>query len=320
MCHTEALKEVLMKKYIDYSPEVKKAMKAGKPIVALESTIISHGMPYPDNLKTAKAIEDIIRKEGATPATMAIINGRIKIGLTEKELLMLAKEKDVIKASRRDIPYIVSTGKHGATTVSATMILAALAKISIFVTGGIGGVHRGAEETMDISADLTELAQTNVAVICAGAKSVLDLPRTLEFLETQGVPVIGYKTDELPAFYTRESGLKVDYNISTTDEIAKLIHTKWELGLKGGLVIANPIPEEDALEAKFIHNVIKKALDEARKNGIQGKEVTPFLLSKLKHLTDGKSLVANIALVKNNAHVGAKIAVSLAKLNKTKKK
>ncbi len=309
-----------MKKYIDYSPEVKKAMKAGKPIVALESTIISHGMPYPDNLKTAKAIEDIIRKEGATPATMAIINGRIKIGLTEKELLMLAKEKDVIKASRRDIPYIVSTGKHGATTVSATMILAALAKISIFVTGGIGGVHRGAEETMDISADLTELAQTNVAVICAGAKSVLDLPRTLEFLETQGVPVIGYKTDELPAFYTRESGLKVDYNISTTDEIAKLIHTKWELGLKGGLVIANPIPEEDALEAKFIHNVIKKALDEARKNGIQGKEVTPFLLSKLKHLTDGKSLVANIALVKNNAHVGAKIAVSLAKLNKTKKK
>lgn len=307
-----------MKKYIDYSSEVKKALKAGQPIVALESTIISHGMPYPENLKTAKVIENIIRNEGAVPATIAIINGRIKIGLSEKELLMLAKEKNVLKASRRDIPYIISMAKHGATTVSATMILAALAKIQVFVTGGIGGVHRGAEETMDISADLTELAQTNVAVICAGAKSVLDLPKTLEFLETQGVPVIGYKTDELPAFYTRESGLKVDYNIPTTEAIAQLIHTKWELGLKGGLVIANPIPKEDALEAKYIHNTIKKALTEARKNGIQGKEVTPFLLSKLKHLTDGKSLVANIALVKNNAHVGAKIAVSLAKLQKKK--
>jgi len=303
-----------MKKLIDYSPEVKKALKLNRPIVALESTIISHGMPYPENLKTAKLIEDIIRKEKATPATMAIINGRIKIGLTETELEILAKEKDVIKASRRDIPYLVSMKKNGATTVSATMILASLAKIPVFVTGGIGGVHRGVDETMDISADLIELAQTNVAVVCAGAKSVLDLPRTLEFLETHGVPVIGYNTDELPAFYTRESGLKVDYNLATAKDIANLIHTKWDLGLKGGLVIANPIPREDALESKYIHDIIKKALDEARKNGIQGKEVTPFLLSKLKHLTDGKSLVANIALIKNNAQLGAKIAVEYTKL------
>lgn len=307
-----------MKQYIDYSPEVKKALKAKKPIVALESTIISHGMPYPENLITAKAIEDIIRKGGATPATMAIIDGRIKIGLTEKELLMLAKSKDVIKTSRRDIPYVVGSKKNGATTVSGTMILAALAGIKVFVTGGIGGVHRGAEETMDISADLTELAQTNVAVICAGAKSVLDLPKTLEFLETQGVPVVGYKTKELPAFYTRDSGLKVDYEMSSPQEIATMIHTKWALGLKGGLVVANPIPEKNALEHKFITALIEKALKEAAKKGIHGKEVTPFLLSRLKTLTEGKSLVANIALVKNNAVVGTQIACELSKLSKKK--
>ncbi len=308
-----------MKQFIDYSPEVKKALKTGRPVVALESTIISHGMPYPENLTTAKAIEEIIRKGGATPATMAIIDGRIKIGLTEKELLMLAKSKDVIKTSRRDIPYVVAAKKNGATTVSGTMILAALAGIKVFVTGGIGGVHRGAEETMDISADLTELAQTNVAVICAGAKSVLDLPKTLEFLETQGVPVVGYKTKELPAFYTRGSGLKVDYDLSSTKEIANMIYTKWELGLKGGVVIANPIPEKHALEHKFITALIEKALKEAAKKGIQGKEVTPFLLSRLKALTEGKSLVANIALVKSNAEVGTQIAVELAKVAKKKK-
>nr|WP_269745778.1 pseudouridine-5'-phosphate glycosidase [Mesobacillus selenatarsenatis] len=302
-----------MEKWLEYSQEVTEAKKAGKPVVALESTIISHGMPYPQNVHTAREVEQIIRENGAVPATIAILDGKIKIGLSDEELEYLGQSRDVEKASRRDLPYLLSTKKNGATTVAATMICAELAKIEVFVTGGIGGVHREAETTMDISADLQELAKTNVAVVCAGAKSILDLGLTLEYLETQGVPVIGFGTDSLPAFYTRTSPYNVNFRLDTPEAIAEMIETKWELGLVGGVVVANPIPEEDALEESFIANVIEKALDEAIEKQIGGKQVTPFLLGKVKELTDGKSLVANIALVKNNARVGAKIAASLAK-------
>ncbi|MEK3855893.1 pseudouridine-5'-phosphate glycosidase [Cytobacillus sp. FSL H8-0458] len=303
----------MLEKWLEYSEEVLEAKKANKPVVALESTIISHGMPYPQNVQTAKEVEEIIRKNGAVPATIAILNGKIKIGLSDEELEFLAQSKEVEKASRRDLPYLVAKKKNGATTVAATMICAELAGIEVFVTGGIGGVHREAETTMDISADLQELAMTNVAVICAGAKSILDIGLTLEYLETHGVPVVGFETDVLPAFYTRTSPFNVNYRVDTAEEAAEMIRTKWELGLKGGVVIANPIPEIDALEESFITNVIETALKEAKENNIAGKKVTPFLLGKVKELTEGRSLTANIALVKHNAEVGSKIAVSLNK-------
>jgi pseudouridine-5'-phosphate glycosidase len=305
-----------MNNFIDMSKEVKEAMEEGKPVVALESTIISHGMPYPENIETAKTLENIVREHGAIPATIAIINGRIKIGLSEEELEFMGTSKEILKASRRDLPVVLAKGLSAATTVSATMICANLAGIKVFVTGGIGGVHRGAEQTFDISADLQELANTDVAVVCAGAKAILDLSRTLEYLETFGVPVVGFKTWEFPAFYTRESGLKVDYKVDDEIEAAKIIKTKWDLGLKGGVLIANPIPEEYALDKAYIDKAIEDALYEAEKRNIKGKEITPFLLDKIKDLTQGKSLKANIELVKNNAHVGAKIAIELNKLYK----
>jgi pseudouridine-5'-phosphate glycosidase len=303
-----------MKQYLSYSKEVEIAIQQGKPIVALESTIISHGMPYPQNVITAKEVEQIIRDNGAVPATIAILDGQIKIGLSDKELEILGNSPDVSKASRRDLPFILATKQKGATTVAATMICADLAGIRIFVTGGIGGVHRGAEKTMDISADLEELAQTNVAVICAGAKSILDIGLTLEYLETKGVPVVGYQTDVLPAFYTRTSPFAVNFRANNAETIADLLKAKWDLKLKGGAVIANPIREEDAMEEVFITNIIEKALLEAEEHGIVGKNVTPFLLGKVKELTQGKSLVANIALVKNNAVIGANIAVAYQNL------
>ncbi|WP_282173151.1 pseudouridine-5'-phosphate glycosidase [Cytobacillus firmus] len=303
----------MLEKWLEYSEEVVEAKKANKPVVALESTIISHGMPYPQNVQTAKEVEEIIRKNGAVPATIAILNGKIKIGLSDEELEFLAQSKDVEKASRRDLPYLVAKKKNGATTVAATMICAELAGIEVFVTGGICGVHREAETTMDISADLQELAMTNVAVICAGAKSILDIGLTLEYLETHGVPIVGFETDVLPAFYTRTSPFNVNYRVDTAKEAAEMIRTKWELGIKGGVVIANPIPEKDALEEAFITGVIETALKEANENNISGKKVTPFLLGKVKELTEGRSLTANIALVKHNAEVGSKIAVSLNK-------
>jgi pseudouridylate synthase len=300
------LKDVLV-----FSEEVEKAMKENKPVVALESTIISHGMPYPQNVETAKEVEQLIRENGAVPATIAILDGKIKIGVNEEELEFLGTSKEIEKVSRRDLPYVIAMKKHGATTVAATMICANMAGIKVFATGGIGGVHRGAEQTMDISADLQELARTNVAVVCAGAKSILDLGLTLEYLETNGVPVIGYGTDILPAFYSSTSPFKVNYRVDTPEEMAKLIATKWELGLNGGLVIANPIPKEDELEESYINSIIEEALKEAEEKQIAGKAVTPFLLDKIKTLTGGKSLEANIALVKNNAVLAAKIAANL---------
>ncbi|UXH46788.1 pseudouridine-5'-phosphate glycosidase [Rossellomorea vietnamensis] len=303
-----------MHPYVEYSEEVKEAKRKGMAIVALESTIISHGMPYPQNVKTAREVEDIIRSKGAVPATIAILNGRIKIGLSQEELEYLGQATDVIKASRRDIPYILATGKDGATTVAATMICAELADIPVFVTGGIGGVHRNAEVTMDISADLEELAVTNVAVVCAGAKSILDIDLTLEYLETKGVPVLGYRTDSLPAFYTRSSPYSVNYKVETAEETAGILKAKWELGLKGGVVVANPIPEADAMDEQEMDHIIETALKEADSEGIKGKEATPFLLGKVKELTDGRSLTANIALVKHNAQIGAEIAVRYAEL------
>jgi pseudouridylate synthase len=301
------LKDVLV-----FSEEVAKAMKENKPVVALESTIISHGMPYPQNVETAKEVEQLIRENGAAPATIAILDGKIKIGVNEGELEFLGTNKEIEKVSRRDLPYVIAMKKHGATTVAATMICANMAGIKVFATGGIGGVHRGAERTMDISADLQELAHTNVAVVCAGAKSILDLGLTLEYLETNGVPVIGYDTDILPAFYSSTSPFKVNYRIDTPEEIAKLIAKKWELGLNGGLIIANPIPKEEELEESYINSIIEEALKEAEEKQIAGKAVTPFLLDKVKTLTGGKSLEANIALVKNNAALAAKIAASLS--------
>ena len=299
-----------MKQYLILSEEVRTAKEQGKPIVALESTIISHGMPYPQNVETARAVEGIIRENGAVPATIALIDGKIKIGLSDDELEMFGKSTDVAKVSRRDLAYLLATKKMGATTVAATMICAELADIHIFVTGGIGGVHRGAETTMDISADLEELAQTNVAVICAGAKSILDLGLTMEYLETKGVPVIGYQTDVLPAFFTRTSEFALQINAQDADEVASTLKAKWDLNLKGGAVIANPIPEEHAMDEEFINGIIASALKEAAEKNIAGKDVTPFMLGKVKELTEGKSLDANIALVKHNAVIGSKIAVS----------
>ncbi|WP_060788870.1 pseudouridine-5'-phosphate glycosidase [Geobacillus zalihae] len=301
-----------MNDFLVFSEEVAQAKAEKKPIVALESTIISHGMPYPENVQTAKAVEQIIRDRGAVPATIAILNGNIKIGLTEDELEQLGTSRDVEKVSRRDLPYVVAMKKHGATTVAGTMICAQMAGIRVFATGGIGGVHRGAEQTMDISADLQELSRTNVAVVCAGAKSILDLGLTLEYLETHGVPVIGYQTDVLPAFYSRTSSFRVDYRLDSVEEIAQFLETKWKLGLNGGVVIANPVPKEEELEESYITAIIEQALKEAEKQHITGKAVTPFLLDRVKTLTGGKSLQANIALVKNNAALAADLARELS--------
>jgi pseudouridylate synthase len=303
----------MLNQYLDINPEVKHALDEGKAVVALESTIISHGMPYPRNVETALRVEQIVRDNGAVPATIAIMNGKLKVGLTRGEIESLGKNHDVIKTSRRDIPFILAKGLDGATTVASTMVIASLAKINIFATGGIGGVHRGAQETFDISADLQELAQTNVAVICAGAKSILDIGLTLEYLETQGVPIIGFGTDELPAFYTSNSGFSVDYRIDTPEEIAQVLKTKWNLGLRGGAVIANPIPKEYEMDADEINNVIATAILEAQAKGIKGKETTPYLLAKVTELTKGSSLDSNIQLVYKNAKVGAQIAVAFSK-------
>jgi pseudouridylate synthase len=305
----------MFEKYLDINPEVVAALKSGKAVVALESTIISHGMPYPKNVETALNVEKIVRENGAIPATIAILKGRLKVGLSSEEIEYLVKAKDVIKCSRRDIPFIIAKGLDGATTVASTMILASMAGIKIFATGGVGGVHRGAQETFDISADLLELAQTDVAVICAGAKSILDIGLTLEYLETNGVPVVGYQTDELPAFYTRKSGFGVDYRIDSPEEMAKALKAKWDLHLKGGLIIANPIPESYAMDLDTITKAIEEALRQAQKDGIKGKESTPYLLAKVKELTGGDSLDSNIQLVYNNAKVGAQVAVALAKIS-----
>ena len=295
-------------KWMDISEEIQNSIKENGSVVALESTIISHGMPFPQNLETALEVESFIRKEGALPATIAVIEGRIKIGLSNLELEQFAQGTKTVKVSSRDLPLAISQKQDGGTTVAATMICARMAGISIFVTGGIGGVHRGSEKTMDISGDLMELARTNVAVVCAGIKSILDIPRTLEYLETQGVPVIGYRTDEFPAFYTTTSGYSVQSRINTAEEIARCMKVKWELGLEGGMVIANPVLREDAMDEEVIEEAITRSLKEASEKGIDGKAVTPFLLERISQLTDGESLKTNIALVCNNALVGAKIA------------
>ena len=303
-------------KYLDVSPEVSEAVRNKKPVVALESTIISHGMPYPQNVETALAVEKIIRDNGAVPATIAIIKGRLKAGLNKDEIEYLGKTgQAVTKVSRRDLPLIVAKGLDGATTVATTMIIAAMAGIPIFATGGIGGVHRGAQQTFDISADLEELAMTPVTVVCAGAKAILDLPLTLEYLETKGVPVLGYQTDELAAFYSRHSGLKVDYQVDSPKELAKAIHVKRELGLQGGILVSNPIPEEYSMDPEVINKAIDQAVNEANEKGIHGKETTPFLLARIKDITGGDSLESNIKLVFNNAALAAKTAVALSELN-----
>ena len=303
-----------MNKYLDIAPEVQQALAEGKPVVALESTIISHGMPYPKNVETALLVEQTIRDNGAVPATIAIIGGRLKAGLSHAEIEYLGKAgRSVAKASRRDLPALVARGVDGATTVATTMIIAHMAGISIFATGGIGGVHRGAEVTMDISADLEELAQTPVMVVCAGAKSILDLGLTLEYLETKGVPVIGFGTEELPAFYTRKSGFGVDYRVDSPEELAAIFRAQRGLNYKGGMLVTNPIPEEYAMDKAVIDAAIEQALAEAREQGIHGKETTPFLLAKVVELTGGDSLESNIQLVLNNARLAARPAAELAK-------
>ncbi|MBQ6373784.1 MAG: pseudouridine-5'-phosphate glycosidase [Clostridia bacterium] len=301
-----------MNQYLEISPEVQAALSAGKPVVALESTIISHGMPYPQNVETALNVERIVRENGAVPATIAIIGGRLKAGLSRDEIEYLGKKGyDVTKASRRDLPILASLGKDGATTVATTMIIAAMAGIRVFATGGIGGVHRGAEVTMDISADLEELAMTPVLVVCAGAKSILDLGLTLEYLETKGVPVIGYQTDELPAFYTRRSGFGVDYRLDTPEAIAAAFDAKRDMGLKGGMLVTNPIPEAYSMDPDVINKAIDEAVAEAGRLGIKGKQTTPFLLAKIKDITGGDSLDSNIRLVYNNACLAAQVACAL---------
>lgn len=304
-----------LKEYMDIHPEVERALAEGRPVVALESTIISHGMPYPQNQEVALQVEEIIRGEGAVPATMAIIGGRLKIGCTAEDIAYLGKKGLAVnKTSRRDLPILVAKKEDGATTVATTMILAEMAGIRVFATGGVGGVHRGAETTMDISADLEELAQTPVMVVCAGAKSILDLGLTLEYLETKGVPVIGYRTSELPAFYTSKSGFGVDYQLDSPEEIAEAFHVKRELGMKGGMLVTNPIPTEFEMPPEVINRAIDQAVKEAEETGVKGKKITPFLLDRIRQLTGGDSLNSNIQLVFNNAHLAAKIAVSLAKM------
>jgi len=304
------------KRFFDFKDEVKEALENGKPVVALESTLISHGFSYPGNLEVAGKIEEIIRGYGVVPATIAVIGGKIKVGLTRSELEFMATSRDILKASRRDLAVIVAKGLNGATTVAATMMVAERAGIKVFSTGGIGGVHRGAEKTFDISADLQELARTPVVVVCSGAKSILDLPLTKEYLETMGVPVIGFGSEELPAFYCRESGLKVDYVADGEVEAAKIIRAMQDLGLGGGMIIANPVPEEYALSMEYMNEMIEEAVRAAEKEGIKGKKLTPYLLNKIKELTGGKSLQANIELVKDNARVAAKIARELINTKK----
>lgn len=304
-----------IKDYIVINPKVQAALASNKPVVALESTIISHGMPYPKNVETALNVEKIVRENGAVPATIAIIKGKITVGITEEEIEYLGKKGlSVHKSSRRDLAVLLSKGEDGATTVATTMIAAAMAGIKVFATGGIGGVHRGAETTMDISADLEELSETPVMVVCAGAKSILDLGLTLEYLETKGVPVIGYQTDCLPAFYTRESNYSVDYRMDSPSKIAKTFAIKQACNLKGGMLVTNPIPEEYSMDRKLIDNTIEEAIKEANNLGIHGKDTTPFLLDKIQKLTGGKSLESNIALVYNNVKLGAQIAAELCKL------
>ena len=306
-----------MNNYLDISYEVKEALASGKPVVALESTIISHGMPYPQNVETALKVESIIRENEAVPATIAIIKGRLKAGLSREEIEYLGRTGSVVtKASRRDLGVLVSKRLDGACTVASTMIIAAMAGIKVFATGGIGGVHRGAETTMDISADLEELAKTPVCVVCAGAKSILDIGLTLEYLETKGVPVIGYGCTEMPAFYTRKSGFNVDYRLDTPLEIASAFAASAEMGLSHGMLVANPIPEEFSMDPDIINAAIDKALVEASENGIKGKETTPYLLAKVKEITGGDSLNSNIQLVFNNAALAAKIAGNLAELQR----
>ena len=302
-----------MNPYLDINPEVARAIAEGKPVVALESTIISHGMPYPQNVETALQVEKIVRENGAVPATIAILGGRLKAGLTPEEIEYLGKTgRGVAKASRRDLPVLVAKGMDGATTVTTTMIIAHMAGIRFFATGGIGGVHRGAETTMDISADLEELANTPVMVICAGAKSILDLGLTLEYLETHGVPVIGYGTTELPAFYTRRSGFSVDYRLDTPEELAGAFKAQREMGLKGGMLVTNPIPEQYAMDYDVINKAIDDAIEASRQEGIHGKETTPYLLAKVKDLTGGDSLDSNIQLVFNNAALAARTAAAFS--------
>lgn len=301
-----------MQDFIAYSPEVAAARAAGRPIVALESTIISHGMPYPQNVQTAREVEDIIRAGGAVPATIALLDGKIRVGLTPEELELLGRSPEALKISRRDLPYALAARKIGATTVAATMICAELAGIRVFVTGGIGGVHRGADTSFDISADLQELARTSVAVVCAGAKSILDIGLTLEYLETHGVPVLAIGQDNFAAFYTPDSGFKADFRIDEPAEQARFLQTKWTLGLAGGVVISNPVPAAAAMPRAEIDAITEQALGEAAAQGITGKAVTPYLLARIKALTEGRSLATNIALVKHNAQAGARLALALA--------
>ena len=303
-----------MNSYLDLNEEVREALETGKPVVALESTIISHGMPYPRNVQTAVSVENVIRENGAVPATIAIINGRLKVGLSPEQLEYFGKKGTAItKVSRRDIPMIVAKKEDGATTVAATMMIAAMAGIQVFATGGIGGVHRGAQMTMDISADLDEFVKTPVMVVCAGAKAILDLKLTLEYLETRGIPVFCYQTDELPAFYTRKSGIAAPFRADSPEEIASIWNTKNELGIQGGFIVANPIPEEFSMPQSRINTAIDQAIDEMKKLGIEGKETTPYLLDKVQKLTGGDSLESNIRLVLNNAALAAKIAQKITK-------
>lgn len=303
-----------LKQYLDITPEIEAAIESGKPVVALESTILSHGMPYPQNLGFAARVEKVVRDEGAVPATLAIIDGRMKVGLTAPELERMCRAEGVAKVSRRDLPILLAEQGTGATTVASTMIIAALAGIRIFATGGIGGVHRGAQQTMDISADLQELAHTPVAVVCAGAKMILDIGLTLEYLETMGVPVLGLDTDDFPSFYCRRSGFGVDYNAKTPADAARIAKVKWDLGLAGGLLIGNPVPEEYAMDFDEMSAVIDRALAAAQEAGVRGKDTTPFLLAHIVEYTGGRSLTTNIELACHNAQQAARIAVEYAKL------
>ncbi len=299
--------------YLSITPEIKQALKEGKPIVALESTILSHGMPYPENIEFAHKVEEVVRGHGAVPATMAIIGGKLKVGLNAEELELMCKADNIAKASRRDVAVYLANGQTAATTVATTMLIADLAGIRVFATGGIGGVHRGAQETMDISADLQEFAHTNVCVVSAGCKSILDIGLTLEYLETYGVPVLGYQTSEFPCFYCETSGFGVDYAVKDAKEVADILKTKWDLGLQGGVLVGNPIPHEYSMDHKVIDEVINKALEMAKEKGIKGKATTPFLLATIKDLTGGDSLASNLQLAYNNAKVASQIAVEFAK-------
>lgn len=298
------------KDYLSITPEIEEAIRENKPIVALESTILSHGMPYPENIEFAHKVEEIVRGEGAIPATMAIIDGNLKVGLSSDELELMCKGKNIAKASRRDVAVYLVNKQTAATTVATTMLIADLAGIRVFATGGIGGVHRGAQETMDISADLQEFAHTNVCVVSAGCKSILDIGLTLEYLETYGVPVLGFKTDDFPAFYCESSGFGVDYNVKDEEEVAKIMKTKWDLGLNGGILVGNPIPHEYSMDHAYIDKAIDKALEMAKEKGIHGKATTPFLLATIKDLTGGSSLASNLQLAYNNARVASRIAVA----------